>query len=134
MVPCHSFCIVLIELSLNQEGLLFLRYFFVCFSHCAGSKVHAEVMTLQNAKHRCLLLNSYECVFCSCVQLPTQQREVGCGGSPALSRLILQAQRWPSGSSEDRNLGEGLGAWPAQRHLVLLVSVGKGLYFEHISL
>lgn len=38
-------------------GVFFLWYFFICFTHCAGSKVH-EVMTLQNAKRWHLLLNS----------------------------------------------------------------------------
>lgn len=68
-------------------GGFFLWYLFICVTHCVGAKVH-EVMTLQNAKHGHLLLNSWSVSISQQPPAPCQR-----GGSPALSSKHRQKFR-----------------------------------------
>lgn len=68
-------------------GGVFLWYLFICVTHCVGAKVH-EVMTLQNAKHGHLLLNSWSVSISQQPPAPCQR-----GGSPALSSKHRQKCR-----------------------------------------
>lgn len=86
--------IILIELSLDWE--VFLWYLFISVTHYVGSKVH-EVMTLPDANHGQVLLNSWSVPISQ--QLPTPH---AMGWQPC---LILQTQGWPSRASKDKNLG-----------------------------